>query len=122
MKKPDHYFIRNFGDPNDVHFHPYSIENDVLAALRSLGATQPTTAVMTGAVIDQIYSAGFSHKPYEDGEAKIDLAGELGSWLEWKAAVGYQPYAAWAHPTAQKDPKGIEWSTKEWFVNLAGGK
>ena len=116
------YFFRKF-DWDNVHFRDHDVGQAVTTALQRLGAVRPTKAVYTSRVVEEIVQSRLlNFSKAEEWEQDFDQAGELGSWLEYQAKRGIQPYASYSFATTEKDPDGIAWSMREWFGSFTVGK
>ena len=122
MKKREPiYFLREF-DPDDIHFNPFEVQSALVTAMQRLKATRPTAAVYTSALVAEIITQNLLvFRKIGEKEPPLDQAGELGSWMEYQAMRGFQPYAAFAHPTDQPDPNAMPWSEREWFGRFTSG-
>lgn len=120
-KREPNYFLREF-DADDLHFNPFEAQNALTTALLRLKATRPTAAVSTSQVVAEIMANNLlNFRKIGPKEPPLDQAGELGSWLEYQATHGFQPYASFSHPSDLPDPNAMPWSEREWFGRFSTG-
>ena len=118
------YFLREF-DWDAVHFRDFDVPAAVTTALQHLGADEPNAAIYTSKLVAHIVNARLLPlQPLARHETNFDQAGELGSWLEYQAKRGIQPFSSFSHgvPDTKIDPLEPAWSSRKWFGNFVIGK